>query len=236
MKEDEILRLDTLLTFDDNDPLDYPGLNGNDADGSESRWVVIGVAGGVVLPVGSTVWADGVIQTPAPDGTYRIDLVYPDNTLPKIEVRPPANFSGNIENVRLTLYAQDSDADSTIPPAAIKSDSVDLTLYVEPQVETVSAPPVSTPEDTPVKFMAALGFTTPDTSSGLGSGGIENIDAIVVKAVPAGWVITYGASTFTGNGDTDFTVPPQTSAVVPIKIIPSRRLHTAVLTRLSPLW
>ena len=49
-------------------------------------------------------------------GTASIQLVG-NNTLPAISLIPPANFSGDINGITVTLRAQDTDADSTVTTA-----------------------------------------------------------------------------------------------------------------------
>ena len=133
-------------------------------------------------------------------GTASIQLVG-NNTLPAISLIPPANFSGDIKGITVTLRAQDTDADSTgtIDP---KSDSVTLNLYVTPVADDITAPNVPTTEDKPVKFMENLAVS--DTGTG-----VESITEISVKVVPAGWVIKdhNGVTVNTGNGTAGFDIP-----------------------------
>ncbi|WP_201024667.1 Ig-like domain-containing protein, partial [Chlorobium limicola] len=206
ISEDQTLRLDTLLTYNANDPADFGGVNGNDDDGTETRWIVIGDPVAGTLPSGTTVWVGGEQKAAESDGTYRIDLVNYDNDLPKIEVKPPADFSGNIEDIKITLYAQDTDEDSTVT-TLVKEDSVKLTLYVKPVGDDVAAPDVSTPEDQPVRFMEDLRVTDA-LNTGETTGGTEIITEIIISDLTAGWVIRNSANAvvFTGNGTADYTV------------------------------
>ena len=179
IQEDSALDLKALLlaTFDD-------------LDGSEVRF--IDLAG---LPVGSVV--NGVVVGAA--GTASIQLVG-NNTLPAISLIPPANFSGDINGITVTLRANDADADSTVTTLT-QTDSVTLNLHVNPVAGDVTVSNVSTPEDTAVKFLQGVALTDTD--------GSESITGIVVKNVPAGWVLKDDAGNvvFTGNGAASYTVP-----------------------------
>ena len=207
INEDETFRLDTILGYNANDPADFGGLNGNDADGSEHRWIVIGDPAGTLLPAGSTVWVDGVVKSPEADRTYKIDMVSSFNNLPKIEIKPPADFSGNIENIPITLLAKDTDTD-TVVTTLTKTDSVTLSLYVNPVANDIVAPDVSTPEDTAVKFMEKMAVSDA-LNGGLTSGGVELITAITILALTPGCVIRDSLNTivFTGDGTTSYTIP-----------------------------
>ena len=161
-----------------------------DLDGSEVRY--IDLAG---LPVGSVV--NGVVVGAA--GTASIQLVG-NNTLPAISLIPPANFSGDINGITVTLRAKDTDTDSTVT-TLMESDSVTLNLHVNPVAGDVTVANVATPEDTAVKFLQGVALTDTD--------GSESIAGIVVNSVPAGWVLKDDAGTvvFTGNGVATYTIP-----------------------------
>ena len=161
-----------------------------DLDGSEVRF--IDLAG---LPVGSVV--NGVVIGAA--GTASIQLVG-NNTLPAISLIPPANFSGDINNITVTLRAKDTDADSTVTTLT-QTDSVTLNLHVNPVAGDVTVGNVATPEDTAVKFLQGVALTDTD--------GSEVLNGIVVKGVPIGWVLKDDAGTvvFTGNGVATYTLP-----------------------------
>jgi len=216
INEDQIFRLDTLLGYNANDPSDFGGLNGNDADGSEQRWVVIGDPGIPGLLSGFTLWVDGVIKAPESDGTYKTDLITNHNTLPNIELKSPADFSGNISGIKVTLYAQDSDTTGTTNPDGspfiplIKQDSVDLNLLVKPVASgdlVVANPAADYPEDTKeIKFLAAVSVT--DTSSNLLSGGIQTITSLTVKGIPDGWSVLDPAGTLVVLTLGSFSVDP----------------------------
>ncbi len=164
----------------------------SDLDGSETRF--IDLAG---LPTGSVV--NGV--TVGVGGTASVQLVG-NNTLPAISLTPPPDFSGDIGGITVTLRALDSDADSPPPAPAELTDFVTLNLHVNPIADDISAPNVTTPEDTPVKFMASLAVS--DTGTG-----VETLTGISVMNLPTGWVIKnhLGAIVHNGDGATDYTLP-----------------------------
>lgn len=76
-----------------------------------------------------------------------------------------------------------------------------LNLHVNPVAGDVTIAPVSTPEDTGVRFLNALALTDTD--------GSESITGITINTVPAGWVIRddTGVVVFTGNGAAAYSVP-----------------------------
>ncbi|MGV2948115.1 hypothetical protein, partial [Acinetobacter sp. AGC35] len=90
----------TLVTGDD-------GNSNADTDGSEQRWMTI-----TGLPAGTTLTVGGqshTITTTESSNGYRIDI--PNNyngvspSLPSITVTPPKDFSGDINNIQITLHA-----------------------------------------------------------------------------------------------------------------------------------
>ncbi len=209
--EGDTLNLSQLLEFNANDPgVDYTdltttGQNGDDDDGSEDRWLVLDD-----LPAGFVVTADGSSISPENDGTYIIPLVNNDNDLPSIIISPPSDFSGEVTDYSIALYTKDTDADTTVTTVE-KSDEVSLNLYIMPQAGDVSAPDVSTSEDTPVKFLENLVVT--DTSGGVGNGGLESITSITVSNVPAGWVIRDGSgNAVSSDGAGNYTISTSTYA------------------------
>lgn len=188
--EDESFLLSDLLEYSADDPDDYPGQNGDDADGSEDRTLVISG-----LPYGSNLWIQNdagswVEVTPdSTTGAYSIDIPSDTGTLadlPDIKVQPPSHFSGDIEDVTITLNAKDTDADSTVTTGT-KLDFVKLNLYVNPLAEEHSDLSAVTREDRAVKFLAGLDM--PDSSSDPSNGGEEVIDYLTVRGIPAGWEV-----------------------------------------------
>lgn len=143
-----------------------------DIDGSEQR--VITLSG---LPQGSVV--NG--STIGVAGTITIPLVG-NNTLPPISLIPPVNFSGDLNNIKVELSAKDTDGDSTLLiPTQTQTDHVFLNLHVTPVAGDVKIDPVSTAEDSPVKFLQSVALTDTD--------GSESLTSIKVNALPAGWVM-----------------------------------------------
>lgn len=176
--EDTTLNLSTLLTK-----------QFNDTDGSEQRSIVItGLPAGTVVN-GTTIDGSGTITIPLTGG----------NTIPSITVKPPKDFSGDINNITITLRAQDTDSDSSHTPN-VENDSVTLNIYVNPIAGDVKVSGVTTDEDTAVKFLQHLEVTDTD--------GSEEITGITINALQVGWVIRDGGGNiiFTGDGTTDYTV------------------------------
>ena len=114
-------------------------------------------------------------------------------------MKPPKDFSGDINNITITLRAQDTDSDSSHTPN-VENDSVTLNIYVNPIAGDVKVSGVTTDEDTAVKFLQHLEVTDTD--------GSEEITGITVNALQVGWVIRDGGGNiiFTGDGTTDYTV------------------------------
>jgi VCBS repeat-containing protein len=162
-----------------------------DVDGSEQRY--IDLSG---LPAGSVV--NGVVV--GASGSISIQLTG-NNTLPAISLTPPANFSGDLTGITVTLRAKDTDADSSVSTQT-ESDSVTLNLHVTPVAGDVTlSSAAATAEDTAFTFLQSLAVTDTD--------GSETLTGVVVNALPAGWVIhnELGVAVFTGDGTTAYTVP-----------------------------
>ncbi|MEQ1078163.1 DUF5801 repeats-in-toxin domain-containing protein, partial [Acinetobacter johnsonii] len=170
----------TLATTDD-------GNTQADTDGSEQRWITI-----TGLPEGTTLTVSGqphtITATESSNG-YRINI--PNNyngvspSLPSITVTPPKDFSGDINNIQITLHARDRDSDgvSNGPTTGTEiTDSVYLNLHVTPVAGDVAAGDVSTNEDTAVAFLQNVRVT--DTTTGT-----EVIKQVAFE-IPTGWVVT----------------------------------------------
>ena len=158
-----------------------------DTDGSEQRWMTI-----TGLPEGTTLTVSGqphtITATESSNG-YRIDI--PNNyngvspSLPSITVTPPKDFSGDINNIQITLHAQDQDSDGVGngPTTGTEiTDSVYLNLHVTPVAGDVAAGDVSTNEDTAVAFLQNVRVT--DTTTG------TEVITQVAFEIPTSWVVT----------------------------------------------
>lgn len=158
-----------------------------DIDGSEQRWMTI-----TGLPEGTTLTVGGqphtITATESSNG-YRIDI--PNNyngtspSLPPITVTPPKDFSGDINNIQITLHAQDRDSDGVGngPTTGTEiTDSVYLNLHVTPVAGDVAAGDVTTNEDTAVAFLQNVRVT--DTGTG------TEVITQVAFEIPTGWVVT----------------------------------------------
>ena len=172
-----------------------------DLDGSERRDIIIS------NPLGNgTIFVNG--NAVAAGSSYTIAWNAAGNNLetsqagfPAISITTAANFSGDLNGITVTLSARDNDSDSPAATPATLTDSVTLNLHVNPVAGDVTIAPVSTSEDSAVRFLNALALTDTD--------GSEAITGITVNAVPAGWVIRdeNGVVVFTGNGAAAYTVP-----------------------------
>ncbi len=182
------------VTINEDSSLDLTALltkSFADTDGSEHRSIILGNLPQGTLVNGVTVGVSGTVTLTLAGG----------NTLPAISITPPANYSGDMNGITVTLSAQDTDSDSTTTPA-ILTDTVTLDLHVNPVAGDVTASGVSTTEDTGVKFLGNLAVTDTD--------GSETLTGVTVRDVPNGWVIrdADGTVVHTGDGTSDFTIDP----------------------------
>ena len=175
--------------------VEYPNNDGNnlpDVDGSEERWFEI--AG---LPEGSTVTtAAGVIVVTAANPVVTVPaagLSTSATELPRMDITPPADYSGAAVAVTVTLKSQDRDADSAGAAPMVEQDSVTLNLQVDPVADAPDVEGVTTPEDTAVNFLANV--SPGDTD------GSEELTGITIKDIPSGWVIKdHEGNTLTPSG------------------------------------
>ena len=173
--EDSVIDLAGLLAVTRNDT---DATTGADTDGSETYWYA--VSG---LPIGTVVTINGVATTISAIVPTATSPATTSAAAPTITIAPPANYSGDIEDVTITLNSRDTDTDST-GVIGIVSSSVELDLYITPVAGDVAAGDVTTLEDTATAFLAAVRVT--DTGSATGS---EVIDSVAFT-VPTGWTVT----------------------------------------------
>lgn len=168
-----------------------------DLDGSEQRDIVISG-----LPKGSTVFVNGKAITADLDGNFIVKATGQTggiDSFPKIEIRPPANFSGDMNDIKVTLNAQDTDKDSGHTIAG-ESDSVTLDIHVKPIAGDISVGGATGKEDTAIKFLANVKLTDTD--------GSERITKFVIKGVPEGWVIRdAGGNVVDPDADGNYVLP-----------------------------
>ncbi|WP_265102620.1 VCBS domain-containing protein [Acinetobacter johnsonii] len=190
----------TLVTGGDNNTT-------ADIDGSEQRWMTI-----KGLPEGTTLTVSGqphTITATESSGGYRINI--PNNyngtsaSLPSITVTPPKDFSGNINNIQITLHARDRDSDGVGNGSTTGTEITDivyLNLHVTPVAGDVAAGDVSTNEDTAVAFLQNVRVT--DTTTG------TEVITQVAFEIPTGWVVTAppnnGGWSISGNGSSSYTI------------------------------
>lgn len=195
-------------SVDEDGALDLGNLLGasfEDIDGSEERWLEIGN-----VPEGTSVTVNGSTITAGGDGT----IVIPSSDLggfgagtstqipSSLTLTPPADFSGDLDGITVTLKAQDHDSDAGDPDGAVKDDSVTLNIDTLPVADKPADISAVGPEDSEIAFLADLDVSDTD--------GSETITAIGIDSVPDGWVIKDGDGTVlhTGNGSGGFTIDP----------------------------
>ncbi|MBS0426685.1 MAG: VCBS domain-containing protein, partial [Proteobacteria bacterium] len=173
LAEDTTIDLSSHLTA----TLQSPDANaGNDTDGSETYWYTV-----TGLPPGTVVHIGGIAYTADSTGTATSTATTNFTASPSITVTPPADFSGAIAGITITLNSRDTDGDSSGTIDTVTS-SVTLQLDVTPVAGDVAAGDVSTAEDTAVAFLQNVRVT--DTGTGT-----EVIDSVVFD-VPSGWTLT----------------------------------------------
>ncbi|WP_343076105.1 VCBS domain-containing protein [Halomonas elongata] len=194
-------------TIDEDSSLDLGNLLGasfEDLDGSEERSLEIGgVPEGTSITVnGNTITAggDGTIVIPASDlGDFGAGT---STEIPaSLALTPPADFSGDLDGITVTLKARDHDSDAGDDDGAVKDDSVTLNIDTAPVADQPADISAEGPEDTDIAFLADLAVSDTD--------GSESITAIGIDTVPDGWVIKDGDGNVvhTGNGTDGFTIP-----------------------------
>ncbi|MFG6179464.1 DUF5801 repeats-in-toxin domain-containing protein [Halomonas sp. THAF12] len=195
-------------TVDEDSSLDLGNLLGagfEDLDGSEERWLEISdVPEGTSVTVnGSTITAgsDGIIVIPSSDlGGFGAGT---STEIPSsLTLTPPADFSGDLDGITVTLKAQDHDDDAGDAEGGVKEDSVTLNIDTLPVADKPADISAEGPEDSEIAFLADLDVSDTD--------GSETITAIGIDSVPDGWVIKDGDGTVlhTGNGSGGFTIDP----------------------------
>ncbi|QLF94319.1 retention module-containing protein [Pseudomonas sp. ABC1] len=133
-----------------------------DVDGSEQFWYSLeGLVPGTVVTI------DGATYTANAEGkigsTDKITINAADKN-PTFTIKAPADYSGDMSNVKITLNVQDRDNDSNASPV-VEQKSVSLSLHVTPVAGDVTAGDVETREDTPVDFLKHIEVTDKGTGS-----------------------------------------------------------------------
>ncbi|WP_372373416.1 DUF5801 repeats-in-toxin domain-containing protein [Vreelandella venusta] len=195
-------------SVDEDGALDLGNLLGasfEDLDGSEERWLEISdVPEGTSVTVnGSTITAgaDGKIVIPASDlGDFGAGT---STQIPSsLVLTPPADFSGDLDGITVTLKAQDHDSDAGDNNGTVEEDSVTLNIDTLPVADKPADISAEGPEDSEIAFLVDLDVSDTD--------GSETVTAISIDSVPDGWVIKDGDGTVlhTGNGSGGFTIDP----------------------------
>ncbi|TBV02397.1 hypothetical protein DNJ95_09850, partial [Stutzerimonas kirkiae] len=181
-----------------------------DTDGSEERRLILdGLPDGTIVTVGGTVYTLGDTTTlPTMDAS---DTLYggkpyisvPQSGLPSITIQAPKDFSGDIEDVEVTLWALDSDSDSASATPVVETDAITLDLYVNPLAGDVQIRGAEGNEDTEIAFLANVGVT--DSSAGSDGEVITELSF----SVPAEWTVNSGSDSWSNaSGEWRMSTPP----------------------------
>lgn len=146
---------------------------GTDSDGSETYWYSV-----TGLPVGSEVNFGGTTTTVTSVAQVISSATSTSPVAPTFTITPPGDFSGDIDNVTITLNSQDTDGDSA-GSIATHTSSVTLDLRVDPVAGDVRRSNSSTQEDQAVDFLSGVRVVDNGT-------GNEVIDSVGFSALPAG--------------------------------------------------
>nr|WP_010323998.1 DUF5801 repeats-in-toxin domain-containing protein [Marinobacterium stanieri] len=184
-------------TLNEDTPLDLTALlsaNFNDIDGSEGRELVIeGLPVGSVVSVGgssTTIDASGAINIPAPGLSESTD------SFPSMTITPPKDFSGDINDISVTLKAVDTDGDTDLDSHGGKpgeeTSTVTLNMHVNPVAGDVNTSSnQETPEDTAVAFLSGVQVT--DTGAD-GTEIITEVSFTVPSDANGSWAFEKAAS------------------------------------------
>ncbi|WP_175471240.1 Ig-like domain-containing protein [Roseivivax marinus] len=191
------------------DLADFLAANFTDLDESEQRSITItNGSGEPILVNGQTVTAGGTITLEGGS------LSTSTTGFPQIEIGGTDNFAGDLDNITVTLNAQDYDADgyldegtptgdgvAGLPEADPTDNSVTLNLRVTPVADDVVVEDVTTEEDNAVDFLR--GVRLGDFSGGATDGGSELITAVSFD-IPDGWEVS-ASDVVNGASNADIT-------------------------------
>ncbi|MEL7803410.1 DUF5801 repeats-in-toxin domain-containing protein [Sulfitobacter pontiacus] len=164
-----------------------------DLDGSESRSITVtNNSTDAILVRGTTVGAGDdftIYDNSGPSGqTGAIDSFRP------IWISGTQDFAGSLQDITVTINAQDVDADGFIggangadgiAEANLANNTVTLNLEITPVAGEVEVEDVTGEEDTAIAFLENVAVT--DTTAG--TGGTELMTAIRFT-IPSGWTVT----------------------------------------------
>jgi VCBS repeat-containing protein len=176
-----------------------PGLTTvNDVDGSEK--VTFRVSG---LKSGSEIFYDSDTYTAGSTGVINIPLVknITDATvaIKDFTMKAPANFSGDIADIKFSLVTQDTDSDSATPAEKIATADGTLTLHVKPVTDSITALntiQASGYEDTPVSLSGKILPRTNDLD------GSQKFNVKIDDIKPGSTIIYDGHSYTVGDAGT----------------------------------
>ncbi|WP_227501934.1 MULTISPECIES: VCBS domain-containing protein [unclassified Psychrobacter] len=118
---------------------------------------------------------------------------------PQIKIKSSEYNSLDMDDIEVSLYTQDHDADSTPKDKSVElinTVKVDLTVTPVAGQVAITSSAISTPEDTAVK-LSEFGFKVLDNKSGVNDANPETITKIEFS-LPEGWTYTDANSTTTG--------------------------------------
>ena len=204
-----------------------------DDDGSERYWYT--VSG---LQPGTVVNINGENYTANAAGEVTSDKSNVFNDSPSVTIKPPKDFSGDMNGIKVTLNSQDTDADSNGTIDTVTSE-VTLDLHVTPVAGDVEIGGVETKEDTAVAFLKNVKVT--DTGSG--SEVITSVSFTVPKdwthnfaTSGAGWTLTESGGTYTITFDDSLTEAARENVLASFEITPpahsskNAEFHVSVTT------
>ena len=182
-----------------------------DLDGSEKYSITIeGLVKGSYVN-GVKAGADGKV-TIVTDGTITADKI--DNLFANgLTITPPANFSGTLTGIKITVNAWDVDPD-TNTAGEVRTDTISLPdINVTPVpdgVRTISVAQAIGKEDTPIALR--IKPVSGDSSEGFN---------VTVKDIPTGSVIIYNGDPYSVSADNSVTIKGFDSKL-PLTITPPK--------------
>lgn len=194
-------------TFDEDTVLDLSSDLAEtfiDTDGSEDKSYKFEFVGGGDLPEGMKITVNGTTVTVSSNEISKEISYTGDN--PTVTIQAPTHFSGDINNLKITLLTKDNDDDSdgtngtNNVSTSYESDSVTINLDVSPISDNVTIEDKIVDEDNQITFLNDIALIDTD--------GSEEITSITINNLQNGWVLkdNDGSNPFTGNGTDDKTI------------------------------
>jgi len=151
-----------------------------DTDGSEARSFTFSMNDGSNLPQGMKIYVNGTVVTVGSSDTSQTISFSGDD--PIIKITPPPNYSGDINDLKITLNTLDNDSDSISANPVVESSSITTNIYVNPQSnDDITLDNLSMNEDTSIKFLQSIALVDSD--------GSETITQIELINLPDNWIL-----------------------------------------------